>query len=379
MASPRARGLLPLSLLPMAAGLLLRVPSIAEPVGIDQGIFLTAGWGLQRGLSLYRDLWDQKPPGIHLIYLRGLVVSGDRVSVTARLDILAAAATTVLLFDLGRRRIGWSAGVIAGTAYAWLTVPAAIYNFGGFLERAVPETFVVLLVTVSVWLAAALAGGLANGVRVFNSYFIPAQPALALMIGTLAAGAREPSKRWRTLVMGGAVTLVAVGVGWRGHIITHLAAATDADVRALVSGRTDSPEYLDRFGGFLDARGYSARANAELASWIRGHAAPADRIYIFGMAPSVYFLSQRLPSNRFLFVYPPLSGYVARPAFTLEGFAADLARVPPRVLVLDGQDRDSRSGWRAAADFDRPPIQAILEAYDLQAAIGNFRVYVRRR
>ncbi len=38
---------------------------MVQPMGIDQGIFTAAAWGMSQGDMLYRDLWDQKPPGIH--------------------------------------------------------------------------------------------------------------------------------------------------------------------------------------------------------------------------------------------------------------------------------------------------------------------------
>ena len=64
----------------VVAAFLVRLPSIVQPLGIDQGIFVTCAWGLRRGLAMYRDVWDQKPPGIHLIYATGFSVFGERAS-----------------------------------------------------------------------------------------------------------------------------------------------------------------------------------------------------------------------------------------------------------------------------------------------------------
>ena len=41
---------------------IVRLAGVVEPIGPDQGVYLTIGWGLRRGLLLYRDLWEQKPP-----------------------------------------------------------------------------------------------------------------------------------------------------------------------------------------------------------------------------------------------------------------------------------------------------------------------------
>ena len=74
----------------LAAGLLLfiatRLTAVAEPLGIDQGIFATAGWGMTRGLMLYRDVWDQKPPGIHLLYAGAIALAGPHSWLIVLLD-----------------------------------------------------------------------------------------------------------------------------------------------------------------------------------------------------------------------------------------------------------------------------------------------------
>ena len=40
--------------------------STAEPLGIDQSLWASAVRGLARGQRLYRDVWEQRPPGIYL-------------------------------------------------------------------------------------------------------------------------------------------------------------------------------------------------------------------------------------------------------------------------------------------------------------------------
>ena len=49
--------------------LLLRIPSFFEPYWYgDEGIYLAIGQAMQRGAVLYRDIWDNKPPLLYLIY-----------------------------------------------------------------------------------------------------------------------------------------------------------------------------------------------------------------------------------------------------------------------------------------------------------------------
>ena len=47
---------------------LLRIPTLFEPYWYgDEGIYLSIGYGLRHGLSLYKDLFDNKPPAIYLL------------------------------------------------------------------------------------------------------------------------------------------------------------------------------------------------------------------------------------------------------------------------------------------------------------------------
>lgn len=48
---------------------LLRVPSLFEPYWYgDEGIYLVLGQSMQRGALLYRDIWDNKPPLLYVLY-----------------------------------------------------------------------------------------------------------------------------------------------------------------------------------------------------------------------------------------------------------------------------------------------------------------------
>src|SRR6476646_6640342 len=173
----RSRSLLPAAVVAVAAAaLLLRCVSIAEPLGIDQSLWASAVRGLARGQLLYRDVWEQRPPGIYWIYLTGFRVFGWTPAAVAWLDILASAATCVLLAAIVRPLSNTRTAMTAAALYAWLTAPGWLYGHGGFLERSVCETFIVLCVAFSAWsvvrirqgssVAAALGLGLAAGAAV---------------------------------------------------------------------------------------------------------------------------------------------------------------------------------------------------------------------
>ena len=65
------RGIIGLSLL----YLLLKLPSLFEPYWYgDEGVTITVGMAIKRGLLLYRDVYDNKPP---LLYLLASLVDGN--------------------------------------------------------------------------------------------------------------------------------------------------------------------------------------------------------------------------------------------------------------------------------------------------------------
>ncbi len=124
--------------------ILLRIPSISEPLGIDQSLWASAVRGMARGQQLYADVWEQRPPGIYLTYLAAFSVFGWTTAAVAWLDVLASALVTVVLYVLARTLAGPRTGAVAAALYAVLTMPAWMYPYGGFLERSVCETFIVV-------------------------------------------------------------------------------------------------------------------------------------------------------------------------------------------------------------------------------------------
>ena len=44
--------------------LLMAIPNLSYPIGRDQATYCVIGQGLLDGARVYRDLWDNKQPGI---------------------------------------------------------------------------------------------------------------------------------------------------------------------------------------------------------------------------------------------------------------------------------------------------------------------------
>src|SRR5689334_7831963 len=115
---------------------------------MDQGLLSSVAKELSRGQTLYRDVWDQKPPGVYFGYLAAFDIFGWRASSIAWMDIVATAATALLLFAIVRPLGTPSTAALAAALYSALTIPSWLYRHGGFLERLAAETFIVIWVAL---------------------------------------------------------------------------------------------------------------------------------------------------------------------------------------------------------------------------------------
>lgn len=80
---------------------LLRLPSLFEPYWYgDEGIYLILGQTMQRGAVLYRDIWDNKPPLLYMIYALHPTLLWAKVSAT-----LFVLATVFIIYKLAQKLI----------------------------------------------------------------------------------------------------------------------------------------------------------------------------------------------------------------------------------------------------------------------------------
>src|SRR5687767_3708370 len=207
-ASPLDKGLLILAIVLAAVAFALRAFAAVEPLGIDQGLWASAVRGMSRGQLLYRDVWEQRPPGIYFIYLAAFEVLGWKASTIAWLDLIASMATAGVLFVITRRLIGLTAGAVAAALFAVLTMPAWLYGNGGFLERSVCETFIAMAVGLGAWgairfrasghLSAAAVVGLCMGGAIIlkpnAGLYLPGL--LIWMVAYRPAGMRDGWRPW---------------------------------------------------------------------------------------------------------------------------------------------------------------------------------------
>ena len=129
---------------------LWRLPFIGDPPWLnDEGVYASVGRALYSGEALYRQVWENKPPAIYILY-GGIerLAGGTHVLVGARLAALAAAVLAQLaVYGLARTAAGPSAALLA-TALTGLLVDLPLLE--GTAANA--EIFVIALTSGAMWL-----------------------------------------------------------------------------------------------------------------------------------------------------------------------------------------------------------------------------------
>ncbi|MBI2834348.1 MAG: hypothetical protein HYX76_07975 [Acidobacteria bacterium] len=144
------------ALLILTVVLLIRLPSLVEPAGGDQGLYAYVGQRILHGELPYRDAWDQKPPAIHYTYA-ALWRVWPHESVVTGVDILAAMAGALLLARLARRIVPLPGAGLASAILFLLLANPAFTRLGGVRIRAQCETFIAVLVAAALVLVARAA------------------------------------------------------------------------------------------------------------------------------------------------------------------------------------------------------------------------------
>lgn len=160
-------------------GVLVGLPSLAFPLGHDQGLYEYVGreW-LVHGAIPYRDVLEQKTPGVFLVNGLAIALFGEHPWGVRVLELLAVIALGVLAAETQAKRPPGIHGVCV------LAASVFYYGFFNFWDTAQCELWVALFVVAAVAAitrlptrAATIASGLACGVALV---FKP--PALFLAI-----------------------------------------------------------------------------------------------------------------------------------------------------------------------------------------------------
>lgn len=125
--------------------LVARLPSLAQPMGADQGLYAYVGERILAGEVPYRDAWDQKPPAIHYTYA-ALRAASTHQGAAAAADLLMAAVIAWMLLAIGASLAGPDVGRAAALVYLFLSDPG-FQRLAGVSVRAQCETFIAAAVT----------------------------------------------------------------------------------------------------------------------------------------------------------------------------------------------------------------------------------------
>ncbi|HVA00901.1 MAG TPA: glycosyltransferase family 39 protein [Terriglobia bacterium] len=147
----------------LLAVLFLALPNLQYPIGRDQATYCVIAQGLLQGKQLYRNLWDNKPPGIFYIYIPIVKLFGQALWSVGVVDILCVLTLSVCTFSFCRRYLGPPAAAIAAVLYAYL------HNRPGYINAAQPEAFLMLFVFAAFFLLAGQKRG--TGSRNFAAGF----------------------------------------------------------------------------------------------------------------------------------------------------------------------------------------------------------------
>jgi 4-amino-4-deoxy-L-arabinose transferase-like glycosyltransferase len=397
--APDARWPLWLALAAVAGVFLLRFPNIVQPMGPDQGVYATIGWALQRGLDLYRDLFEQKPPGIYLTYLSGFLVFGHHTSAIFWIDYLAGLLLVLAIFGIGRALVGVRFGALAAAITAIGTFPAARHAYGGFLERAVTESFIIPLAALAAWCAvmaftrtgdrwAVTAGLLIGMAAVYKQTALIYWPAFTLWLWAMTDMRR--AIRFGLLAAAGVIVAPALALAWlwsRGVLGEMWVAVVEFNLAYLALGDHGFGFTLERYAHevFRRMKSDEVWAIGTLASVVavlswRGRHTPPGRLALLGLVWLGAAMIATIANGPRLFTTYFMPSLVPLTLLTAWLFQQTLGATDRRriaagalVLVLAGGMMVRAGSARRAADATLWDARHLVGQTDRQEYLGRFR------
>jgi hypothetical protein len=206
------------------------------------------------------------------------------------------------------------------------------------------------------WLVVSFASALSGG-HFFGHYFIQLVPPLAVL------AARELDRAWaRPWVRVATAALTALpALGF--FVIAVLYEPVTEQVAA-----PPDPEY----------RGAVA--------WVRAHTSPNERIFVWGMFPTMYLYAERLPASRFVGFLrgverdrgaPPETGWDVGPE-VWPALVEDFAAHPPAV-VADTSTADFMHFAKYPMTRFPAVAELIVRGYEVASVVDGVTLYVPRR
>lgn len=124
----------------LALVIIRALPALSYPIARDQATYCVIGRGLLDGQQLYRDLWDNKPPGILYIFAVIVKLFGPVMWWVGVVDLLWLLGISCIIFFFARRYLGNPAAAIA------VVVHGVWHVQGGYWHAAQTESFLMVFV-----------------------------------------------------------------------------------------------------------------------------------------------------------------------------------------------------------------------------------------
>ena len=116
--------------------LILQLPHTPsfEEMGADSGLFAYYGQQILAGRVLYKDLWDEKPPGVYYVDALAILIAGETPWSIWWLGLAWIAATTIILFLILYTLTGMIPALAAALVFLLTALYPDYYQRGNFTE-----------------------------------------------------------------------------------------------------------------------------------------------------------------------------------------------------------------------------------------------------
>lgn len=214
----------------VAVVFILSLPNLQYPIGRDQATYCVIAESLLKGKHLYRDLWDNKPPGIFYLYVPIVKLLGRVTWLVGAVDLVCVTAAALATFYFCARYLGPQAGAVAAVLYAYW------HDRKGYINAAQPEVFMVLLAYAAFFLLTregrrprwrSFAAGLALGAAFWIKYnalaflplvvFLPYLDTSRFDLPSPRLGLTIPWRAWLVRIaalLGGLASTIVVVLAW---------------------------------------------------------------------------------------------------------------------------------------------------------------------
>jgi hypothetical protein len=137
----------------------IRIPSLTQPLGPDQGIMSVIGEGILHGQLPYRDFWEMGSPAVFFTYALMFKIFGTSMAAIPITDTLVSMLTTFLIFLLAKQIWDRKVGYLSALVFAFFSNGIRLgmhaggdIAFGTFWYIAQRETFMLPLIVASFYL-----------------------------------------------------------------------------------------------------------------------------------------------------------------------------------------------------------------------------------